>query len=543
MNATSSQGRSIGDRIVRAGIVVGIAHLLFKIAGFVQSVVVGHYLDNETFDVIYAVAFEGCIFNLYLIGEEIIGPAFLPLFMKELDAGRREGAWRFANTVLTVQVMILVGVIGVLLWAPGWAIQLMTAWTPTDDPHKFGLAARAVAYLAPALLCFSIGSTTYMLLNAHKRFFLAAFGDASWKLCVLLAAAVGIGVLGFGFEAVLFGLVAGSVAKLGTHALGLGRLLRNLRPRLDLRSPMMRALVLLMLPLVLGIVFGKVRDVFNNVTVLSSLTEDGLMKANLFGRKIYVAIGWLVPYALSIAMFPFFCEMVDRDDRAQFADVLTRASRALLSVIVPLAMVCAVLAEPISMFLFLGGAFDPRTVGWIALSMACYTLVLPAYAVEYFLMQAFFAHRRMVAVIVVGIVFSAVSIAVSAVAIYGFGLQGPAALAAVALGFTLSRTLKAVALVVLLRRSIPLLPARETLSFLARAVLVGVVTALAAYVAAGLSAALVGWGWERSVLLVRLAAGGAAAALAFLLGIRLVHLGEPLMMWGWAMAKLRARRA
>jgi peptidoglycan biosynthesis protein MviN/MurJ (putative lipid II flippase) len=43
----------------------------------------GHYLPQATFDVVYAFAFENCIFMLFLIGEEVLGPAFLPVFMRE----------------------------------------------------------------------------------------------------------------------------------------------------------------------------------------------------------------------------------------------------------------------------------------------------------------------------------------------------------------------------------------------------------------------------------------------------------------------------
>ena len=79
-----SARRPIGERIVRAGIAVGIAHWIFKIAGFAQSWVVGRHLDNETFDVVYGFAFEGCIFTLFLIGEEVIDHSGLDYYDPEV---------------------------------------------------------------------------------------------------------------------------------------------------------------------------------------------------------------------------------------------------------------------------------------------------------------------------------------------------------------------------------------------------------------------------------------------------------------------------
>ena len=70
---------------------------------------------------------------------------------------------------------------------------------------------------------------------------------------------------------------------------------------------------LLAIPLLAGILIAKVRDQVNDVYVLSALDESGLMQANSMGRKLQSTLLYLVPYTLSIAVFPFFCELVDRD--------------------------------------------------------------------------------------------------------------------------------------------------------------------------------------------------------------------------------------
>jgi peptidoglycan biosynthesis protein MviN/MurJ (putative lipid II flippase) len=421
-------------------------------------------------------------------------------------------------------------------------VGLLTAWTSAAHPARFRLAALSVRWLAPSLICLSLGSTTYMLLNGYKRFFLAAFGDASWKFCLLAALGVGVGLFGVTYEAVLWGLLAGSIAKLATHLLGLRGRLGRLRFSLRLNTPAMRAMGALMLPLICGIVFAKVRDIFNNVTILSCLDTEGLMKANSLGRKLYVTIGWLVPYALSIAMFPFLCELVDREDHRAFARVLSRSCRMLLAVFIPLALVCAALSRPLSSLLFLWGRTSAGDVEWISLSMACYILVLPAAAVEYLLMQAFFAQRRMVSITVAGIAFSALSIAVSYAGIRLAGARGAWALAVVALGFTLSRTLKSVALVVLLKRRLQIFAPGETLLFLARCAAAGLAAAAAGYGGAAAAGGLAGTVTGKIAPLLQLGAGTAAAGAALLGALRLLRIEEPRVMCRWALERLRARR-
>jgi len=534
--------RTLGMRILRAGAAVGIAHVCLKLALVLQVMVLSWYLPAGTYDVVYAFAFEGCLFSLFLIGEEVIGPSFLPVFMREKDERGEPAAWAFANVILTAHFLLLVlAVLGIVLF-PSAVVRLFTAWSAENEPEKFELARRSLVWLAPALVGLSLASTTYMILNGYKRFFLAAFGDASWKICVLIAVGLGMGVFGVGIRSLIFGLLVGSAAKLFTHLVGLVRELRHFRPSLRLSNPAVRAMMVLMLPLVAGIILAKVRDVYNNVTILSHLHAEGLLQANSLGRKLYSSVGWLVPYALSIAMFPFFCELVDRNDVKKLGEVLTHSARLLLAVFIPFALVCLVMAYPISSFLFQAGRFGPEMVSRTAVSTACYTLVLPAFAVEYLLMQAFFANRRMVSITVVGVIFSVLTVAISYVGIKVCGATGLAALAVVALGMTVARTLKVVTLVVVLRRFVPAFPWRETAGILVKATLTGAVAAGACAACDYGFTHAISAGAGKSIMLLRLAADGAAAAAGFAAGALIFRLREPAEMLRWAAAKLRGRR-
>ncbi len=543
MTTPDKPRNSIGDRILRAGLAVAAAHLLFKTAGLIQLAVMGRYIGAFAIEAVYVTVFEGCLFSIFLVGEEVIGPVFLPVFMGEMDTKDESAAWRYSNTVLSIQFLVLLVVCLLIMVFPGHVIRLMTAWSPSSQPDKYEVARSSLIWMAPALICLSLGSTTYMVLNGYKRFFLAAFGDASWKFTVVISVVLGMGVFGIDYRALIFGLVLGSVAKLATHLLGMLREVRFMRPRFDIRSPAFRTMLLLMLPLICGIVFAKVRDVFNNVWVLSNLETDGLMQANSFGRKLYGALGWLVPYALSIAMFPFLCELVDKDDRKQFGEILSNSARMLLAVFIPLSLVCLVLAQPLAFFLFHGGKLTGEIAGWTSVSMACYTLVLPAAAVEYLLMQAFFANRKMISVTVIGIVFSSLSMAISYVAVVACGARDAAALAAIALGFALSRTLKSLTLAIVLKRKIDFFPFRETILFLLRALAVGLIAMALCWVCVAGFERFVSGGTGKGILLLKLAAGGCGAGAGFLLGVWAFRLEEPVAMLNWALERIRKKQS
>ncbi|MBN1864720.1 MAG: hypothetical protein JW808_07460 [Victivallales bacterium] len=523
--------------IIKAGMAVFLAHLVFKAVGFVQFFVVGGLTETVQWECLYGFAFDGVIFSLFLVGEEMIGPAFLPLFVEEKEKKSEQTAWSLANTLLSCQMLLLFLVMSLLMVFPEELAGIVTYFDSDTKSDNFDLAVKGVRAMAPALLCFSLGSTTYMLLNGYKKFFLAAFGDAVWKAFVLVSVVAGVYVFDAGWKALVVGIVVGSVLKLLTHLIGLGGRLRHLKLSFDLRNPAFRTMLWLMLPLLLGVLFAKCRDFYNNITVLSSLEADGLIKANAYGRKLFQAIGMIVPYALSIAMFPFFCDLVSRGDKDKLGEIITRSGRMLLSVFVPLAIFCVVLSPELVKLLVIGqfSAEDARLAG---ISMACYTLVLPAYGLEMFLMQAFFAKKKIYLAIFAGIVFSALSVAISYVGVIQLDVGGEAALMTVSLGYVVSRYLKTAALLLILKRSVPMFQVLDTCAFLVRLCIVGVLCAASAGVVFAALDTLPSFAVGRLWLVFRVGFGTVAGMGAFFAGIWALRIEEVGEMRDWTLRKL-----
>lgn len=529
-------------KFLRAGLAVAAALVLFKLAGLIQAVAIGHFFPDKSGD-IYVFAFENCIFGLFLLGEGIILPAFLPVFMKARASGPdgEERAWRFASAFLTVHAIVLAAAVSLLMLFPESVVRLFTTWTPENSPGKFEIAAQTVRRLSPALLGLSLGTTTYALLNAHKRFFIAAFGDAVWKFTAVVILVVFASASYSAPSVLITGIVIGSALKLLTHIIGLRDNITHFRPSLSIRTPEFREFALLTLPLVAGTIFALTRDVVNNV-YFPSLLSDGLMKANSWGSKLEKVLVLLIPATLAIAVFPFFCEMAEKDDRSEFGTFVTRASRQMTAIFLPLAAVTAVLSAPLVSLVFGGGQFDAESVRRTSVAMGCYTFALPAVAVETILMKAFFASRRTVAVTVLGIVFSSVSMLISWYGATYFRADEILVLAIIAGGFALSRWLKTSVLAILFRKSAPAFPPAETASFLFRLLAASLAAAAAAYGALipaqnclaslGLSGKLA----SAAALL----AGGTAAILAIIPAFAILKIREPLELF--LLLRTRKRR-
>ncbi len=550
----TAEKRPLADRILRASALILVAHLVFKLLGIVQYRFIGHYCDDVTRD-LFSFGYEYVLGILFFIGEESIGPAFLPVFMEEKEKRSEPAAWRFARRVLAIQSLVIAAAVALVALYPGVLLRWLTFWDAAEvESIYLEQGPRYARWMAFGLFGLSLGSTTYMLLNGYKRFFCAAFGDAAVKLgllAVLVGAVVWRGGLDGAYLPVLAGgVVLGSFCKLGVHLLGMPDKLPFLWCRREgeasVSDAAFRRFCWLVAPLLLGILFAKFRDIFNQLYILSYVPEEGLVAGNVWGRKIYQAVGSIVPYAVSIAMLPFLCEMVDRGRREELGATITRSARLIVIMCAPVAALVVALSLPLAQLLYQTGKFGYDACAQVAVANACYTVVLPFYALEFVLMQAFFANRRMVAVTAIGIGFSALSMGLTAGAILGLKWEGLWALAAVASAFTVSRILKVGCLMGYLRCFVPAFPTRETLSFAGRMFVIALLTGWSAWTLRQFmgditDAATTGELLGRVLLQLAVCSlvGGGVCLVLLLLLLR----PDILLVYRWALARLRGDEA
>jgi peptidoglycan biosynthesis protein MviN/MurJ (putative lipid II flippase) len=293
-------------------------------------------------------------------------------------------------------------------------------------------------------------------------------------------------------------------------------------------------------------VIAQFRDFLNNYAVLRFVGE-GLVTASNYGRGIYSTMETLVPLSLGVAMFPYFCDLVDRKDLAALGRILTRSGRVLVVAFFAFSGAMIVMSSPFTYLLFgVWKKMERGDLALVALANACYLGLLPALALEKLVMQGFYSNRRMIAPTVLGLVFSFLSVGISVVGVRALELRGADALAAVALGFVISRYLKTTALVLVLRREVPLFPGGEAARFFPKAVAVAAATAgAAALVRRGYETVLplrsaVEIGAASTLLRVapEIALAGAVSIACGLLAMRLLGMEE----LGWVADWIRRRR-
>ncbi len=445
----------LARKILRASLVVIFFHLLWKFSGLIAAMVLSNYKRGPLTDAYYT-AHDMIIFSLFLIGKDIFGPAFLPVFMRLKDEKGEKSAWEFASTILsTLGLLALILVPIVAIFAP----ELATLVAPKYSAETLALCATMARYMSIALFPLAIASLTYFLLNSYRQFGLPAAADGLYR--VSFALVVGAGFLGWRHGWIReenlplllsLGVILGAVAKCTLHLIGLGKeRLLLYRPRLDFKTPAMKQFLWLAAPLVVGIALSRFRDFSENG---ASSAEEGLYTALSSAKKIIQAQVAAIPFALGVVMFPYLCTLAARKDHKEFGRLIFYSMHFLALFILPItAILCALKTPMIQAFFQRRGVWDDNDVWVTATILGFFSLGFLFFAMEEIIKQSYFSVEDTVTPVALGLLMTGLNILFFQ---YGEAWFGLPPLLVVALGFPFFRAIKNVLLLLLFKRKIPL---------------------------------------------------------------------------------------
>jgi putative peptidoglycan lipid II flippase len=296
--------------------------------------------------------------------------------------------------------------------------------------------------LSPIFL--SMGAVATSALNAGGRFAASAIAPIVYNLAIIAAAlmlAPRLGVTGLAI-----GVVGGSVGHLAVQLRPLARLGFRYQPRIEWDDPHARQALLLMVPRAFGLGAGQVT--FIVVTALASTLGTGAVSDfNYAFTLLQIPIG-VIGVPLGIVLLPSLSRAAGIGREAEFADLLTKAIRLLLYVMIPIAALVAVLRRPFIDILFGGGKIGDADLDVIATTLLWFLTGLAAHALIAVLARAFYARqdtRTPVLAAVAAVILNS-SLAVV--------LVGPLGLGGIALAIAVAAWVEAIALLVVLQRRV-----------------------------------------------------------------------------------------
>lgn len=221
---------------------VGAGILLSRIVGLVRQRVFAYYFGTSAAKGAFDAAFKIPNFLQNVFGEGALSASFIPVYAGLLSRGDDREAGRVAGAVLSILILItsLLVLLGILLTP-----YLITIIAPGFEGETRALTIRLVKIFFPGAGLLVISAWCLGVLNSHKRFFLSYTAPVIWNLTIIAA------LIGFGSRVdqsalavyAAWGSVIGSFLQFAVQMPTVLRLIKNLRPALDIASTHVREVV------------------------------------------------------------------------------------------------------------------------------------------------------------------------------------------------------------------------------------------------------------------------------------------------------------
>src|SRR5882757_9235374 len=335
---------------------VGAGILISRLVGLIRQRIFAHYFGSSGAGDAFSAAFRIPNFLQNIFGEGALSASFIPVYAKLLAHDDEEEAAHVANAVLgllalAVSLIVLTGV----LTTP----YLISAIAPGFHGETRELTIRLVRILFPGAGLLVLSAWCLGVLNSHHRFFISYTAPVAWNLAMIASLVVfGRRVGQFPLaEYVAWGSVVGSALQFGVQWPTVIKLVRRIRPVLDVASEHVRTVVRNFFPVFMS--RGVVQISAFVDAVLASFLPEGSVVALTYAQSLYTLPVSLFGMSVSAAELPAMSRAIGSTE--QVADVLRKrlddGLRRIAFFIVPSSMAFLALGDVIAAVLYQTGQF------------------------------------------------------------------------------------------------------------------------------------------------------------------------------------------
>ncbi len=379
----AARSGGLASALVAAGI------LSSRIAGLVRSRVLASYFGTGLHADVFSAALRMPNVLQNLLGEGTLSASFIPVYSELLHEGRLKEAGRLAGAMFALLLGVAAGIalLGVAL-APG----LVDVLAPGFGGERRALTIAVVRIVFPMAGVLVLSAWALGILNSHRRFFLPYFAPVLWN-AAMIAALVGFGSrldLDGLLMAVAWGALAGGLLQFGVQLPWVLKLDRQIRLNGGRGSAAFREAVRNAGPAILGrgvVQFSTYADM-----ILASLLAVGALARLQYAQTLYILPISLFGMSVAAAALPELARQRGAAATALRAQTAA-AVRRVAFYVVPSAVAFVLLGEVFVAGLYESGQFGPADVRIVWLTLAAYSLGLPASASTRVYQSAYFALR------------------------------------------------------------------------------------------------------------------------------------------------------
>ena len=364
---------------------------LSRIAGLVREIVAASYFGVTGAMSAFTVAFQVPNLIRALFADAALQGAFVPIFTEMLEKNKRREAFHVASTLFCLMTLVLGGLTLVfMLLAP----LVMPLFTPGFDTELEDLTVNLSRWMFPIVWILAVSGLVAGMLNSLDHFAVPALAPIAWNLVIISFLFAGPSFLSGNDEiyAYAVGVLVGTVVQFLLPLPWLRGRGARIGISFDFRNPAVIRVLKLMVPvtITLGLINFSLLINSHFGTLVSEEAPAAIDKA----FRIYMLPQGLFSVAIATILFPTLARFAARGEYADLRRTMANGMRQIALLLIPSAVLMAVLAEPITRLVYERGEFDAGATDLVSEAMVWWSVSLPFQGMSLLMSRAFFSLQR-----------------------------------------------------------------------------------------------------------------------------------------------------
>jgi putative peptidoglycan lipid II flippase len=421
--------RRRAGRLARSTAFFSFATGLSRVAGLVREIVAASYFGVKGPMSAFTIAFQFPNLIRSLFADAAIQAALVPVFTEDLEKGARREAFRLASTLIFLALIVIGALTALLILA---APLIMPLLAPGFEGRLEDLTITLAQLLFPILLLLGVSGLVVGVLNSYDRFAAFALAPFFWNLAII-AVLVALAPA-FSEEdeiyAYAIGVLVGTVVQLAIVSFDLRNTPFRLQRVFEWRSPQVKRVLVLMLPVTIGL--GLINFNLQINSLFGTLVSDRAPAAIDKAFRIYMLPQGMFSVALTTVIFPTLSRFAARGALGDLRGTMANGMRQIVLLLLPATAAILVLSEPMVRLVYERGEFDASQTELVATALFWFAFSLPFNGIFLLQTRTFFSLQRpWVPTAIAGLNLAITTVA--ALALYGpFGVGGIVAATAIA---------------------------------------------------------------------------------------------------------------
>ena len=380
-------------RLARNTAFFSFATGLSRLLGLAREVVAASYFGVTGAMSAFTIAFQVPNLVRALFADAALQGAFVPVFTELLEKGERKEAFRVASTLFFLICLVLGALTALFVL---FAEPLMSLFAPgfDDNPALKDLTVQLAQLMFPIVVLLALSGLVVGMLNSFEHFAVPALAPVAWNAVIILALVGLVPTLPEEDEiyAYAIGVLAGTIVQFLLPLPWLRGRGGGVTLTLDWRDERVRRVLTLMLPVTIALGLINLSLLINSV--FGTLVSDEAPAAIDKAFRIYQLPQGLFSISIATILFPTLARFAARGARDDMRRTMANGMRQICLLLIPSAVLMAVLAEPITRLVYERGAFGPEATDLTSTALFWWSLSLPFQGVSLLFSRTFFSLQR-----------------------------------------------------------------------------------------------------------------------------------------------------